>query len=557
MGRRDHALSGMSGALRKIVWKIAVYIRLSKEDGNDVSYSVVNQKALILKYIENFGQEGEEYSIADCYIDDGLTGTDDSRADFQRMLRGIELKRVNCVIVKDLSRPFRNYADQGHYLEYFFPLYDVRFISLQLPFLDSYKHPEMMQSIAVPIQGVVNDNHCRETSIKVRMVFNNKREQGQFIGAFAPYGYVKDPNDKNSFIIDEEAAAVVRDIYSWFVTEGVSKMAIANRLTGLGILNPAAYKRAKGMKYNNPHNRFGNTLWCAATVTKILKNPSYLGHMVQGRQQVKSYKVHTRIAMPESEWFIKKNTHEPIIDQETFDRAQSLHRRDTRTGPEQKGLYLFSGFLRCIDCRKAMHRKKDRKYVYYVCRTYKEHSHLACSKHTIREEALQKAVLQTIQAQIRLVVSLAEMIEKINAVPAAKTRSSRLNDNLKARERELERITRLKDSLYENWQSGYITGDDYRRMRAKYEEQHEQLRQTIGSLREEQAIFAEGVKPDNPYLRHFQKFNGIEELNRGILIELVEAVFIHENGGVTIQFKYADQHKRVVVFIENNRQSLA
>lgn len=554
MGRRDHALSDTERNLKKIIWKIAIYIRLSKEDGNDISYSVLNQKALISKHIENLDKT-EEYIIVDCYIDDGLTGTDDTRGDFQRMLRDIEIKRVNCVIVKDLSRPFRNYADQGYYLEYFFPLHDVRFICLQLPFLDSYKHPETMQSIAVPMQGVVNDNHCRETSLKVRYVFNNKREEGQFIGAFPPYGYAKDPKDKSSFIIDEEAAAVVRDIYSWFVAEGMSKMSIAKRLTARGTLNPASYKRAKGMKYKNPHDRYDNTLWCPATVTKILKNPMYLGHMVQGRQRVKSYKVHNRITVPESEWFIKENTHEPIIDQEIFDKAQGLHQRDTRTSPLQKELYLFSGFLRCNDCKRAMHRKKERKHAYYLCRTNIQQS--VCTRHSIREDHLTEAVLQTIQAQIQLIYSLAELNEKINTVPGVKTQAQRLNENFKSRERELEKITRLKDSLYENWQSGDITRDDYRRLKAKYEAQYEQLHKAIKALSDEQAMRAEGVNNDNPYLQYFQKYNGIKELNRGILIELVDNIFIHEDKSITIQFKYADQYKRMVEFMESNMASRA
>lgn len=554
MGRRDHALSNVARNVSQIIWKIAVYIRLSKEDGNDVSYSVLNQKALISKYIENFDST-EKYVIVDCYIDDGLTGTDDTRADFQRMLRDIEMKKVNCVIVKDLSRPFRNYADQGYYLEYFFPLHDVRFISLQLPFLDSYQHPETMQSIAVPMQGVVNDNHCRETSLKVRYVFNNKREEGQFIGAFPPYGYDKDPRDKNSFIIDEEAAAVVRDIYNWFVVEGMSKMSIAKKLTSQGMLNPTSYKRAKGMKYNNPHDRFDNTLWCAATVTRILKNPMYLGHMVQGRQRVKSYKVHNRITVPESEWFIKENTHESIINQELFNKAQSLHQRDTRISPLQKELYLFSGFLRCNDCKKAMHRKKERKHAYYLCRTYTQQS--ACTRHSMREDHLTEAVLQTIQAQIQLVNSLAGLMKKINAAPIVKTQLQRLNENLKSRERDLEKITRLKDSLYENWQNGDIAKDDYRRLKTRYEEQYEQLRQAMKSLRDEQATLAKGVTADNPYLQHFQKHNGIKELNRGILIELVENIFVHEDKSITIQFKYTDHYKRIAEFIENNKDALA
>lgn len=557
MGRRDHALTGAAKGMQRSAWKIAVYIRLSKEDGNDVSYSVINQKALILKYIEQVkAEEEEEYTIVDFYIDDGLTGTDDSREEFQRMLRDIERKKVNCVIVKDLSRPFRNYADQGYYLEYFFPLHDVRFISLQLPFLDSYLYPETMQSIAVPMQGVVNDNHCRETSIKVRQVFNYKRSQGQFIGAFAPYGYQKDPNDKNKLLVDEQAAAVVRDIYRWFVMEGMSKMAIAKRLSSQGTLNPASYKRENGLKYENPNTHFECTLWSAATVTRILKNPTYLGHMVQGRQKVKSYKVHHRVAVPEDDWFLVPNTQEPIISQELFDKAQSLHARDTRTAPQKKELYLFSGFLRCADCQKAMHRKKYGKYGYYVCRTYKEHSGSACSKHTIREKDLIKAVLKMIQIQIQLVDSMAKMIQKINDSPVVQVQSNRIAGNLKNRERELEKATRLKDSLYESWQNGDISREDYSRMKAKYEEQLEQLGQTMHSLRKEQETLFGGVSPDHPYLQHFIKYNNIEELNRGLLIELVDTIFIHENQAITIQFKYADPCKRAVEFIEKNKNLL-
>lgn len=540
MGRRDHALSGIAKNSGKIIWKTAVYIRLSKEDGNDVSYSVLNQKAMILKHLESLN-EAEEHIIADCYIDDGSTGTDDTRGDFQRMLRDIEMKKVNCVIVKDLSRPFRNYADQGYYLDYFFPLHDVRFICLQLPFLDSCKHPETMQSIAVPMQGVVNDNHCRETSLKVRYVFNNKREEGQFIGAFPPFGYAKDPRDKNRFIVDKEAAAVVRDIYTWFVSEGMSKMGIAKRLTARGVLNPASYKRAKGMKYSNPHDHFDNTLWCAATITKILKNQVYLGHMVQGRQRVKNYKVHNRVTVPESEWFIKENTHEAIIDQEIYDKAQGLHQRDTRTSPLQKDLYLFSGFLRCNDCKKAMHRKKERRHVYYVCRTNTQQS--ACTRHSIREDHLTEAVLQTIQAQIQLIPSLAELMEKVNAVPITRTSSQRLEENYKSRKREQEKITRLKDSLYENWQNGDITREDYQRLKAKYEEQYLQLQRTIKALQEEQAP-GRALDNVNPCLQYVQKHGGIKELHRGILIELVENIFVHEDKSITIRFKYTDPYKR-------------
>lgn len=254
------------------VWRIAIYIRLSKEDARclDESESVTNQRAIIEDHIAGFN-DGDEYIIVDEYVDDGISGTtDDERDDFQRMLADIKRGRVNCVIVKDLARSFRNYSDQGYYLDDWFPRYNVRFISLFHQPLDSYKEPQNMRSIAVPIQGVLNENHCAETSDKVREVFDMKRRNGEHIGSFAAYGYIKDPNDKNALVVDEEAAAVVREIFSMFL-DGMSKNAIVHYLNDHGVLCPAAYKRERlGLKYQNPSiDPAKRPLWCAMSVSTI------------------------------------------------------------------------------------------------------------------------------------------------------------------------------------------------------------------------------------------------------------------------------------------------
>jgi len=349
MGRRNKTRNSLPSSKR--IWKIALYIRLSREDGNDVSNSVKHQKERLLAYLSGFE---DEHELVDIYIDDGYTGTDTNRKDFQRMMGHIREHKVNCVIVKDLSRLSRNVTDATYHIENFFIEYDVRFISLELPALDSYKYPEQMNSILVPMQNVINDDFCRQTSIKVRGVFNQKRRQGQFIGAFAPYGYLKDPEDKNCLIIDEEAAQVVRDIFRWYVKEGVSKGGIARKLNELGIPNPAAYKKQKGLKYTNPHTNTNDTLWGPKTIREILCNQMYLGHMVQGRYRIKSYKVHTQITTPKEEWYIVEDTHDPIIEQEVFDLAQKLQEKDTRQSPGNKTVYILSGYVRCPDCEKAM-----------------------------------------------------------------------------------------------------------------------------------------------------------------------------------------------------------
>lgn len=559
MARRSRAV--VENARPKFrVWRIAIYIRLSKEDARclDESESVTNQRSIIENHIAEFN-DGDEYKIIDEYVDDGISGTtDDERDDFQRMLSDIKKGRVNCVIVKDLARSFRNYSDQGYYLDDWFPRYNVRFISLYHQPLDSYKEPQNMRSIAVPIQGVLNENHCAETSDKVREVFDMKRRNGEHIGSFALYGYVKDPNDKNALVVDEEAAAVVKDIYSMYL-DGMSKNAIVHYLNDHGVLCPAVYKRERlGLKYQNPNMHLKKPpMWCAVTVGKILKNRMYCGDMVQGCYRMKSYKVHVQECVPPEEWYIVENTHQAIIDRETFEKVQRLLNRDTRTGPQQNKLYLFSGFLKCADCGKAMTRSKAKGKVYYYCRTYKDYSKNACTKHTIRHERLEMAVLFAIQQEVYLAVNYTEMIERINRAPLVKSESKRLADAIEQKERQLAKIARYKQTLYQDWKDGEITHSDYRHMKADYEQQAESLEEVLKTLQAEQKELENGIDTENPFLAAFRKYQNIDKLTREILIELVDCIKVHENGNISIVFRFADELRRIEEFIELNTHNEA
>ena len=533
------------------VWRIAIYIRLSKEDSRclDESESVTNQRTIIEDHIAGFN-DGDEYIIVDEYVDDGISGTtDDERDDFQRMLADIKRGRVNCVIVKDLARSFRNYSDQGYYLDDWFPRYNVRFISLFHQPLDSYKEPQTMRSIAVPIQGVLNENHCAETSDKVREVFDMKRRNGEHIGSFAVYGYLKDPNDKNTLIVDEEAAGVVRDVFRMFL-DGMSKNAIVRHLNDHGVLCPAAYKRERlGLNYQNPSFDPGKRpLWCAMTVGGILKNRMYCGDMVQGRYRMKSYKIHVQEAVPQDEWYVVENTHEAIIDRETFEKVQLHLKRNTRTAPQQRTPYLFSGFLKCADCEKSMTRSKVGNAVYYYCRTYKDQSKSACTKHTIKHIQLEAAVLYAIRQQVYLAVDFSKTLEQLGKVPLVKSRSKKLHDAIEQKERELAKIVRYKQSIYQDWKDGEITHSDYRHMKEDYEQQAEVLNQILARLKEEQREAENGIDTKNSFLETFQQYQNIETLTRDILIELVDHINVYEGGCISIVFRFADDLPRSGAF---------
>ena len=392
----------------------------------------------------------------------------------------------------------------------------------------------------------------------MREVFDMKRRNGEHIGSFAAYGYIKDPNDKNALVVDEEAAAVVRDIFNMFL-DGMSKNAIVHFLNDHGILSPAAYKRERlGLKYQNPSvDPAKPSLWCAQSITTILKNRMYCGDMVQGRYRMKSYKVHVQEVVPEDEWYIVENTHEAIIDRETFEKVQRLLIRDTRTGPQQKKLYLFSGFLKCADCGKAMTRSKVGNVVYYYCRTYKDQSKTACTKHTIKHDRLEAAVLYAIQQQVYLAVDYTKTIERINRAPLVKSQSKKLMDAIEQKERELAKITRYKQAIYQDWKDGEISHSDYRHMKEDYERQAEALDEVIGKLRAEQAELENGIDTENPFLTAFRQYQNIDKLTRDILIELVDHIKIHEGGYISIVFRFADELRRIQEFIEVNTHNEA
>lgn len=535
----------------QIVWKVGKYIRLSRDDGNAVSESVVNQDKILNDEIPGFFAH-DLYEVVDTYIDDGTSGTTDlERQDFQRMVRDMERGRINCVVVKNLSRAFRNSANQGRFLEEFIPLYNTRFISLYQPRIDTFLDPEIVHSLEVSITGFLNEQYAYKTSADVRRTFRHKRERGEFIGAFAPYGYAKDPENKNVLMIDEDAAQVVRDVFRWFISEGMSKAGIAKRLNEYGILNPAAYKRSKGLRYENPHCKNNDGLWSPSTITRMLQNPLYIGVMRQGRQRVISYKVHKRTAVPEAEWFIVEDAVPAIIDRETFQAAQELHKRDTRAAPGRREVYLFSGFIRCADCGKSMARHTARGLVYYQCRTSREKSG-KCGRHSIRLDVLERAVLAAVQAQIKLVDSLPEIVDEINSAPAAHTESLRLSALLEQRTRELEKAADALDSLYMDWKSGDITYDQYRRLKFRLEEQSRRLRETIAHIHREREALTQGADPADPCLTFFLRHQSINSLSRGLLVELVSAIYVHEDKSLEIKFNFADPYRRIAERPENN-----
>ena len=534
-------------------WRLGEYIRLSKEDlkkGKDDSNSVKNQRDLLNDFYQKHIEEFESVSE---YVDDGHTGTDANREDFQRLLADVMSGKINCVVVKDLSRFARNYSDAGSLIDNLFVQMGVRFISLAEN-VDSFTNPDSVSNIIVPITNVMNDNYCYQTSKKIRQVFDYKRRNGQYIGAFAPYGYIKHPKDKHKLIVDPDAAETVKLIFSLFL-QGTSKRAIALHLNEHGVPSPSAYKLLKGLPVST--RGYDEPMWGGRMIHAILTNPTYTGDLAQGRSRVKSYKVHQIETVPREEWVEVAGTHEAIIDYETFDKVQALLKRDTRTSPEGRKVHLFSGFLKCADCGRAVTRCVSKNnHVYYACSTYKNRSRTACTMHSIKHERLEAAVLFGIQYQVHLAVSYSEAIARINSAPTKKSQSFRLDELITTKEKELAKITRYKQSLYQDWKDGEITQQDYRSMKADYERQVAALSDVLERLTAERAELANGVDNEHPALVAFMKYQNIDKLTREALIDLVDHIKVYENGNISVKCKFADEFRKIAEYIEINTSEI-
>lgn len=529
-------------------WKAADYARISREDGDkEESDSIGTQFDIIDDYIAH----NDDITFIDRYSDDGWSGTNFDRPDFMRLMEDIKKGKINCVIVKDLSRLGRNYILVGQYLEMIFPMLNIRFISVN-DRIDSIKDPASINNALVSFKNVMNDEYCRDISNKVRSSLDRKRSKGEFIGSFASYGYMKDPDDHHHLIVDPVAAEVVKNIFDWFL-QGMSIIGIAKRLNHMGIPNPSAYKRQCGLNYKHPSGQL-DSAWPDSSVKRVLKNRLYVGDMVQNKNRTKSYKVQVSVAVPEENWVIVPNMHEAIIDREKFETVQQLLMRDTRTSPGINHVSIFAGYIRCADCLRAMGKKSVAqsygKYHYYVCQTFRKAGRNLCTKHTIREKQLYDAVLATIQSQIDLAVSMDQLVNDLKSQNVRAAKSSRLEKMLQLKEEEYEKVSRCRIDLYPDWKAGILSKDEYLSLKAKIGEQLEQIEIAIANIKEEISKYQSAPVSENKFISSFLRYRNIQVLTREVIVELIEMIYVHEGGTITIQFKYQDEYQRLLDLID-------
>lgn len=511
----------------KATHRAAAYCRLSRDDGDKPeSDSIANQK----KLIEDFCAQRPELARAVIYTDDGRTGANFDRPAFQRMLADIEAGTIDCVIVKDLSRFGRDYIGVGFYLERYFPEKGVRFIAIN----DGVDSARGAYDLLLPLKNVFNAQYAKDASDKVRKTFRAKQERGEFIGAFPPYGYRKDPANKNRFVVDPEAAEVVRRVFA-LAAAGEAHRAIAAALNREGVLSPIAYKRSRGDRLQVNRKGEGPCRWSAAAVKRTLENEVYLGSMVSNRFPSDGMHGKTRRA-DRSEWIVVQGTHEPIVTRALWDAAQAktAARRSAaqpkppvRRKPEAPPhTALFRGRLRCGDCGRALVKRGGNSAV-YVCSAYKSGGSAACARHAVSESTLAALVLSDLNA----------LLAKAGDIHRLATRAKpehKQPETDARRAASLDRIRRQKQLAYEDYRAKRLSRDEYLRRRADCDAREAALA-ARPAKREAPARDAPG-----PYAEQLLRRGRLDTLERADVERAVREIRVFENDRLEIVYCFRE-----------------
>lgn len=539
------------------------YLRLSHSDdvafanenvaGSETlqSNSIENQK----EYIQDYLQSKPEIKIVDFYIDDGYSGVNFDRPDFQRLLQDIKDNKIDCVIVKDLSRLGRNYIEVGKYIERLFPLLGVRFIAIN----DNYDSADDMaasNSIIVPFKNLINDAYCKDISIKIRSHLEVKRKRGEFIGAFAVYGYMRGA-DKNKLIVDPYAAEIVKEIFSMKMN-GMSQQAIADELNRFGVLSPAEYKKEQGSGYRAMFQTHSKAKWTAMAVIRVLTNEIYVGTLIQGKESTPNYKVKVREKKPQEEWIRVENAHEAIISRADFEVISDILRKDTRVSVGKNVVSVYSGYLVCADCGCSMVRKKaysgSLEYVYYVCSGNKKNKDI-CSSHRISENSLNLAVTKTLQLHLKRLADLQESIRYIRELFNRSDKIKMLVLQSEKQEEEIEKYQRLKLECYEDYKNELITQDEYLLFKKELDNRIEDTKRAVTELGKKKKLVLEGRYEKERWIEEFLTSKDIE-LKRSILVRFISRIYVYEDHRIEIIFRYQDEINQLARLIEEIKQEV-
>lgn len=551
MARTSRKIENTLSKNRSLPVKAALYVRLSNEDnGGKGTDSIHNQLELLL----NFAEGIENIEIVETYTDNGRTGTDFDRPEWERMFQDVKEQKVNCIIVKDLSRFARNYLEAGDYLEKIFPFLGVRFIAVNDQF-DSEGEIFKEKDLITEFKNLANDYYSKDISKKVMASFDTKKGQGQFIGSMAPYGYIL---QENHFVIDEPAAAVVRRIFSMKM-QGKSFYEIAKVLNQEGVPSPSRYAGERGVK---KYKGCSHILWQPQAVSRIIYNRVYVGDLVQGKYNCSIYSKEKQGKRKEELWEIARDAHPAIVDRESFDSIQKIRERNRRVWQDKQGEKgyenVLEGILVCGICHHVLRRNKDvrkgKAQYYFYCGSAYNYSQVKCDTSSIVDYKIFDTVFRQIKLQIDLAVEAKSVIEQMKKVGrCALQLKKRKQERAQAKE-ELGRYIYLKTNIYEDMKQGILTKEEFLAAKEKYALRIAELEEELDKKEKELADFEQCMNGSNRWMKAFLNFQGTEELTRDMALELLEKVEMFGDKRVHIKFRFRNEYDYLMSQIETEEK---
>lgn len=533
-------------------WLVGIYTRRSFDDNEDFeSNTIINQKSLINNYIS----KESNMKIIDYYVDDGYTGTDFNRLAFQEMMNDIKEKRINTIIIKDLSRLGRNHLEVGRYIEDIFPIYNIRIIAIN-DNVDSFKRPESIQYLIIPIKNLINESYARDISKKVLSAYRTMASEGKYVAGTSPYGYTLDKEDKHHLVIDEEESKIVKEIFN-MALNGEGRIKIVKYLNDNNIYCRKELQRRKKYKLSlDPIEEKTKYRWSTSTIGRMLTNEVYIGNLTQLRTKRESFKNHKVINVDKEDWVRFENTHEPIITKKDFDKVQKkikINSKYTIRDKDRK-YSIYNGLLKCGDCGKAMYKQEDlrgnRQLSNYFCSTYLYLSKSSCTSHKIKTEDLNNIVLEAIQLQIKLVIELEKSLKKIFLKNNKETVESQYKNNVRISKIKIENLNDKKLQIYEDWKFEVIDKKEYIIQTKMLEDEINKLEENIEIYSKTYREKIRRIKKNDSWINHYKRNRKIKKLTRDVLLELIDTIYITEDGNVDIIFKYRNEYSELLLYLE-------
>lgn len=530
------------------LWRAALYIRLSVEFNSRRGDSLETQREIMENHLALF----PDIEIAGIYTDNGISGRTFERKAFQRMLTDIEAGKVNCVVVKDLSRLGRNAIDTGYYIEKYFPLHQVRFLAVNDQY-DSEQADNSGSHITVPLKNMINEAYAADISKKIRSQAHQSMKAGEFIGARPPYGYRKAPDNCHKLLPDEDTAPVVRQIFTW-AADGVPLNQMVKRLNEAGILTPSHYKASCGLIHHQ--NLMGNGAWSTITVAKILSDEVYTGDMVQGKTVTIGHK---QVSAPPEGWIVVRGTHEPLVSRKLFEQARAAReraaRRYTRETKTPYSENILRGRIFCGCCGKSLHRERSKNKnrsddYFYRCISNGRIKKDACERPvSVREDRLLQAILTVISKETEVVIGKGLRLKQQDDRLAQKR--AKAQRDISSLRQEVTVSRNYLAGLYEHLVTGLLTEEEYRSLKSGYETKIETAAKQVRQLQKEQTELSRQVTDYIGLADRLSEIKRSPHLTAQLVEQLIDRITVNGPEDIMLQFRFENGFERVEEVLEH------